>query len=125
MSDNIRIDKWLWAVRIFKNRSLANEAASSGRVKINEQPAKPGKTVSEGDLVEVRKNGIKYQYKVLQVLQKRVGAPLAQEAVEDLTPQEELDKLKGRSASGLHAPQYEGKGRPTKKDRRDLDDLFG
>jgi ribosome-associated heat shock protein Hsp15 len=120
-----RIDKWLWAVRIYKNRSLAKDACDSGKIKINDQPAKAAKSVNEGDVVEVRKSGVRYRYKVLQPIQKRVNAELAKQAAEDITPQAELDKLKGRLPSVFHAPSFEGKGRPTKKNRRDLDNLLG
>jgi ribosome-associated heat shock protein Hsp15 len=117
---DVRIDKWLWAVRVFKTRSLATDACRSGRVKINGYPNKPSHDVKIGETIVVQKDELTRTYKVLGILQQRVGAPIAKEFVEDLTPAAELNK---KREPNFVAPMYrpKGAGRPTKKDRRALD----
>jgi ribosome-associated heat shock protein Hsp15 len=117
-----RLDKWLWSIRMFKSRSLATAACQRGRVKINKRSTKPSSTVMEGDIVEVEKNRINYTYKVLQVIEQRVGYKVAVECYEDLTPQEEKDKFKEQFVI-RHKGEFreQGVGRPTKRDRRDID----
>ena len=123
-SEKIRIDKWLWSVRIYKTRTLAAEEIKSGKVKISDINAKPAAMVQVGDLVTVKKSGFVMTYKVIELLEKRVSAPLAAVAYEDLTPQDELDKYKnwfsGKTGVEIHE---RGTGRPTKKDRREIDDF--
>lgn len=119
----MRLDKYIWAIRCFKTRSEATEACAGNKVRLNGSPAKPSKDVKVGDLIEVRKGIIQYTYKVLQLSENRMGAALVPQYAENLTPQEEIEKL--------HAPhetffvrRERGTGRPTKKERRDLDALW-
>lgn len=119
----VRIDKWLWSVRIFKSRTLATNACKSGRVKVEQAPIKASGSVEVGQTVQVRKNGFDLEFRVLKLIEKRVGATLAVECYEDLTPPEELNKFRnwfvGKGQSEVRA---KGTGRPTKKDRRELSD---
>jgi len=117
-----RIDKWLWAVRLYKTRSLATDACRNGRITINGAPAKPSKSVREGDTVTVRKPPVTYTFRVLQAIENRVGAKLVPEMLENLTPKEQYDILDTVRISGF-VNRARGTGRPTKKDRRDLDDF--
>jgi len=122
--DKVRIDKWLWSVRIFKSRTLATDACKSGKVKIKGANVKPSYLVEREELVEVRKNGFDLQFKVIDLIQKRVSAPLAQLCYEDLTPAEELNKYQDWFVGKASAEQREkGAGRPTKKERRTIDDF--
>ena len=121
----VRIDKWLWAVRFYKTRSIASKACNAGKVKIDGKSVKPSKTIEVGDLIQYGKNGLKYQAKVLQLIEKRVGASEAVKCYEDLTPQSELEKLKEKPIRSVFYPRYEGKGRPTKKERRQWDKHSG
>ena len=120
MADSVRIDKWLWAVRIFKTRSIAAEELKKHRVLINGQPVKPSRMVVVGEELDVRKPPIIRTYKVLGLLEKRVGAKLVSEYVVDITPQEELNKIEllHMNVAGI---RERGAGRPTKKERRDLE----
>lgn len=122
--DKVRIDKWLWSVRIFKSRTLATDACKSGKVKIKGTSVKPSYLLERDQLVEVRKNGFELQFKVIDLIQKRVSAPIAQECYEDLTPAEELNKYQdwfvGKAAAEKRA---KGAGRPTKKERRTIDEF--
>ncbi|WP_339738571.1 RNA-binding S4 domain-containing protein [uncultured Sunxiuqinia sp.] len=123
MSDPIRVDKWLWAVRVFKTRSMATEAVKKGRVYIADMAVKPSRVVKIGDVVKVRKTPVTYSYKVLELADKRMGAKLVSDYMEDVTPKEELEILEVQKHSGWFQRER-GTGRPTKKDRRDLDDFF-
>lgn len=116
----IRVDKWLWAVRVFKTRSIATDACKKNRVTINGQPAKPARTVKVGDTVSVRKPPIEYSFRVLALLNNRVGAKLVPEYMENVTPREQYEILELQRISGF-VDRAKGLGRPTKKDRRDLD----
>jgi ribosome-associated heat shock protein Hsp15 len=120
--ESVRLDKWLWAVRLFKTRSLATEACKGGKVKMQGVNAKPSREVKVGDEVEVIQSGIRKKVRVKQVAKNRVGAKLVPDLMEDLTPQEELEKL-----DMMRQLNYEkrsrGTGRPTKKDRRMIDRL--
>ena len=112
-----RIDKWLWAVRIYKTRSRSTEACVGGKVKIDGSKVKASHIVRAGDSIQVRKGVIKYEYKVLNIGEKRMGAKMVPDFMEDLTPDEELEKLK--TAKILSTKKQDiGKGRPTKKERR-------
>ena len=122
MSDQTRIDKWLWAVRIFKSRNLASEFCKSGKVLINEQAVKPSRSVNIGDIIQVRKPPVTYSYKVLGIIGKRVSAKIAVEHVENITPTEEIDRLKNIQKSAF-IKRDRGAGLPTKKERRDIDKL--
>lgn len=120
----VRLDKWLWAVRIFKSRTMATDACKSGKVKANGHSIKPSYLVSVGEVIEVKKNGFNFLFKVNQLLEKRVSAVLAAPCYDDLTPIEELNKYKdwfvGKSGIEIRT---KGDGRPTKKDRREIDDF--
>ena len=118
----VRIDKWLWSVRIFKSRTMATDACKSGKVKVNEATVKPSFSVEKEMVVQVKKNGFDLIYKVVDLLEKRVGAPIAQKCYQDLTPQEELDKYKNWFVGKAQPEQRKkGAGRPTKKERRAID----
>lgn len=126
MPDKVRIDKWLWAVRIYKSRTLATEACKDGHVRSGGIAVKPSHMVGPGELLEVKKGGFDFKYKVLNLLEKRVGAPIAVTCYEDLTPAEELNKYKdwfvGKSTGEF---RDRGLGRPTKKERRVIDEFKG
>lgn len=117
-----RLDKWLWAVRIFKTRSIAADACKKGRVSINNALAKPARVVKEGDIISVRKPPITYSFKVLQTIDKRVGAKLVPEMMANITPQSEYEVLEMSRISGF-IDRSKGLGRPTKKDRRKLEEF--
>lgn len=122
MAEKVRIDKWLWAVRIYKSRTLATDACKEGKIKAGETVVKPSHLVGVGDLLSVKKNGFNLEFKVLSAIEKRVGAPLAVTCYEDLTSQEERDKYKdwfvGKSTGEW---RDRGAGRPTKKERREIE----
>jgi ribosome-associated heat shock protein Hsp15 len=117
-----RIDKWLWAVRIFKTRTLATESCKAGRVKINGKSVKPSYMLQEGEIIIITKNHVQRHLKVLGILEKRVSASIAQECYEDLTPKEEQNKIEGLLWKSFEK-RDSGVGRPTKKDRRIIDRL--
>lgn len=122
--DNCRIDKWLWATRVYKTRSQATAACKAGKVKIKDVKAKPARVVNPGEVVTVRKDGILRTVKVIRALEKRVGAKLVPDHLEDLTPNEEYEAARERRrGQGFRQPQ--GVGRPTKRRRRMLDKFFG
>lgn len=118
-----RIDKWLWAVRIFKTRTIASEACKKGRITINGVSAKPSKSVREGDTVQVRKPPVTYSFRVLQAIENRVGAKLVPEMMENITPQDQYELLEMNRIGGF-IQRASGLGRPTKKDRRDIVDFL-
>lgn len=124
MSGKVRIDKWLWSVRLFKSRSMATDACKSGKVKLSGKTAKSSSLVSQGDIVEVKKNGFNLTFRAVQLIEKRVSATLAAPCIEDLTPPEELSKYKDWF-TGKAAPEFRerGDGRPTKKERREIDEF--
>lgn len=122
MEEPVRIDKWLWAVRLFKTRSLATEECKKGRVTIDGVQVKPSRVPKPGDIIKVRKNPVTYSYRVIGLVGKRIGAKLVHEYVEDITPPEELKILEMKQQMGSFG-RDRGAGRPTKKDRRDLDRL--
>lgn len=119
-----RIDKWLWTVRIFKSRTLATDACKTGKIKINGIEVKPSASVSRLDKVEVRKNGFNFQFEVKELLKNRVPASIAQDCIQNNTPIAELEKYNdwftGKKSSVLRA---KGMGRPTKKERRSIEDF--
>ena len=117
----VRIDKYLWAVRIYKTRALASEACKKGRVQMDEMPVKPSRVVKSDDVIKVRKMPVIYSYRVKEPIEKRVGAKIVHNHVEDITPQEELVKLEMQD--DFYTKRDRGTGRPTKKERRLLDDL--
>jgi len=114
-----RIDKYLWAVRLFKSRSTASEACRKGRVTIGGNPVKPSHGVTTGDTIVIRKPPVTYTYLVKGLIENRVGAKLVAEYITDLTPEEEKNRLKPESGS-FFGYRPRGSGRPTKRERRDL-----
>jgi ribosome-associated heat shock protein Hsp15 len=122
MTDNkaIRIDKFLWAVRIFKTRSIASEECKKGRIIINDIQVKPSRIVARGEIIIVKKLPVIYTYRILDPIENRVSAKIAGNYIEDLTPEEEKAKLTLKQ-SGVIVQREKGSGRPTKKERRDLD----
>ena len=120
--EKIRIDKWLWSVRIFKSRTIATDACKSGKIKIGEKKVKPSYLLARDEIVSVHKNGFNLQFKVIDLLGKRVSAVLAQVCYEDLTPAEELSKYKDwYVGKAVNERRERGAGRPTKKERREID----
>lgn len=116
----VRVDRWLCAVRLFKTRSAAGTACSTGRVKINGEPAKPAQKVSIGDRVDVKRREFTANYVVQRLIEKRVGAPVAVECYDDLTPER---PKKAVPDVPFYAVRERGAGRPTKRERRELDRL--
>ena len=122
--DSIRVDKWLWAVRIYKTRSQAAEACKGGKVKMDGVNVKPSREVKVNDIINVQQAGIVKSLKVLKVHKNRVGAKLVPELMEDLTPSEEYEKLEMLRL--LNSEKRDrGAGRPTKKDRRIISKIKG
>ena len=117
-----RLDKWLWAARIYKTRTLASDACKNGRISINGALAKPSRTVKTGDVVAVKKAPITYTFRVIQPIEKRVGAKLLPEVLENITSAEQYELLEMSRISGF-VDRARGTGRPTKKDRRALDEF--
>ncbi|MDE7377051.1 MAG: RNA-binding S4 domain-containing protein [Muribaculaceae bacterium] len=123
MASEERVDKWLWAMRIFKTRTVATEACKKGRVSVGEgsqSPTKPSRTVKPGDIVNVRKPPVTYTFKVLALSENRLGAKLVPEYMENLTPQSQYDLLDVVRISGF-VDRRKGLGRPTKREGRDLE----
>ena len=120
----MRIDKFLWCIRKFKTRSLATDMVRKERVLINDEIAKPSRTVKTGDELTVKKEGISYSFKILDIPKSRMGAKLVDQYIRDTTPAAELEKAEVIS---MMKPfnRKKGTGRPTKKDRRDIDRLKG
>ncbi len=118
-----RVDKWIWSVRIFKSRTLATNACKANRVKINSKLVKASTSVEVNDVVSIQKNGFNFEFKVLKLINKRVGAPLAVECYENVTPEEELNKYNSWFVGkGRAEIRDKGAGRPTKKERREIVD---
>jgi ribosome-associated heat shock protein Hsp15 len=114
-----RLDKFLWAVRLSKTRSQATELISKGKVLLNESAIKPSREVKVGEIITILKHSARFQFKVLQLLERRVGAPLVKDYLLDITAPEEIEKLKTYQEAQRNYRQTDGK--PTKKDRRELD----
>lgn len=121
--EEVRIDKYLWAIRAFKTRSEAADACKGGKVKIADVPAKPSRPVKEGEIISVRKGAVTYTYRVVKPTENRVGAALVPNFAENLTPEEELQKLKA-PVETFFVTRDRGAGRPTKKDRREIEQLW-
>ena len=119
-----RIDKWLWAARIFKTRSIAADAIKNGRVTIAGMNVKPSRMVKVGEVVSVRKPPVTYSFKILKTIEQRVGAKLLPEIYENVTTPDQYELLEMNRISGF-VNRQRGTGRPTKKDRRALDDFIG
>ncbi|MBP5714026.1 MAG: RNA-binding S4 domain-containing protein [Prevotella sp.] len=123
MEEVTRVDKWLWAARIFKTRSIAADACKNGRVTIGGVNVKPSHTVKAGETVDVRKPPITYSFRILKTIEQRVGAKLLPEIYENVTAPEQYELLEMNRISGF-VDRARGTGRPTKKDRRALDDFL-
>jgi ribosome-associated heat shock protein Hsp15 len=121
-NENIRVDKFLWAVRIFKTRSLASEACQKGRVIINNVQVKPSRTITANETIIVKKLPVIYSYIILEPIDNRVGAKLVPEYLKDITPEEEKAKLINKELT-FYGYRDKGSGRPTKKERRNIDKL--
>lgn len=117
-----RIDKWLWAARIYKTRTIAAEACKKGRVFLNNAQVKPSRMIKEGDVIQVKKPPITYSFKVLQAIERRVGAKLVPEVMENVTTPDQYELLEMSKISGF-VDRARGMGRPTKRDRRELEDF--
>ena len=121
--EELRIDKYLWSIRVFKTRTEATDACKGGKIRVNGADTKPSKTVKVGDTIVARKGAVTYTYKILQLVDKRQGAKLVPNYAENLTPQEELDKLRA-PVETFFLKRDRGAGRPTKKDRRQMESLW-
>ena len=121
--ESVRLDKYLWAIRVYKTRTDATDACKGGKVRLNGLDVKPSKEVKIGDVLTIRKGVATYTYKVLGLVDKRQGAKLVSEFAENQTPQEELDKLRA-PVETFFLKRDRGAGRPTKKERRQMDALW-
>lgn len=121
--EEVRIDKYLWSIRVYKTRTDATDACKGGKVRVNGADTKPSKSVKVGDTITARKGAVVYTYRVLELIDKRQGAKLVPRYAENLTPQEELDKLRA-PVETFFLKRDRGAGRPTKKDRRQMEDLW-
>ena len=117
---NIRIDKFLWSVRIYKTRSIASEECRKGRIIINDIQVKPSRIVVKNEIITVKKPPVIYSYRVIEPIENRVSAKLVEQFIEDLTPEAEKAKLNIRDSVGI-IHRDKGTGRPTKKERRQID----
>jgi ribosome-associated heat shock protein Hsp15 len=121
--EEIRIDKYLWAIRVFKTRTDATDACKGGKVKVGTVNAKPSRAVAPGEIITVRKGVATFTYRVIQLVDHRLGAKLVPDYAENLTPEEELNKLKA-PVETFFVTRDRGTGRPTKKDRRALEQIW-
>ena len=117
-----RVDKWLWAMRVFKTRTVATDACKKGRVTIGGATAKPSRTIKEGDIIDVRKPPITYTFRVLTLTQNRLGAKLVPDYLENLTPPSQHELLEMTRISGF-VDRRKGLGRPTKREGRKLSEF--
>lgn len=124
MADEARIDKWLWAARIFKTRSIAADACKNGRVTVGGTNVKPSRVVKVGETVSVRKPPVTYSFRVLKAIEQRVGAKLIPGIYENVTTPDQYELLEMNRISGF-VDRARGTGRPTKKERRSLDAFIG
>ncbi len=120
MASEARVDKWLWAARIYKTRSLAADACKNGRITVNGTNVKPSHMVKVGETVSVRKSPVTYSFRILQTIEQRVGAKLLPQVYENVTPPDQYELLEMARISGF-VDRARGTGRPTKKERRSLD----
>lgn len=123
MEQEVRIDKYLWSIRVYKTRTEAADACRSGKVQVNGIEVKASRDIKAGDVITVRKGSVHFQYRVLVPVGNRQGAKLVPEFAENIPPQEELDKLNAPFET-VYVRRDRGTGRPTKKERRDLDRLM-
>lgn len=120
--EEVRIDKWLWSVRLFKTRTLAIEACKKGRITINNTTVKPARMIKRNEVIQIRKSPIVYSFQVVDLIERRIGAKLVPNYMKDVTPQSEYEILEMTKVSGF-VDRARGTGRPTKKDRRDLEEF--
>ncbi len=124
MSEKVRLDKWLWSVRLFKSRTMASDAIKASKVALNSKNAKASTIVSANDKIELKRNGFTFSYVVNTVIKSRVSAVLAAPCYTNTTPEEEMNKYKnwfvGKGGAEI---RERGTGRPTKRERRDIDDF--
>ena len=120
MASEARVDKWLWAARIYKTRSIAADACKNGRITVNGANVKPSHMVKAGETVSVRKSPVTYSFRILQAIEQRVGAKLLPQVYENVTPPDQYELLEMARISGF-VDRARGTGRPTKKERRSLD----
>lgn len=118
--EEVRIDKWLWSVRLFKTRTLAIEACKKGRVMIKGVPIKPSRMIKRDETIQIRKSPIIYSFQIIDLIERRVGAKLVPNYMKDVTPESEYQILEMSKVSGF-VDRARGMGRPTKKERRELD----
>lgn len=123
MGETVRIDKYLWAIRVFKTRTEAADACNGGKVKVAGVNCKPSKPVKIGEVIDIRKGSVQFSYRVIGPLDHRVGAAIVPEYAENLTPDAEIQKMHS-PAETIFVSRDRGSGRPTKKDRRTLDALY-
>jgi ribosome-associated heat shock protein Hsp15 len=122
--DEARIDKWLWSSRIFKTRTIAADACKNGRILVNNVLVKPSRMIKVGDTISVRKPPVTYTFRVLKTIEQRVGAKLLPEIYENITTADQYELLEMNRISGF-VDRQRGTGRPTKKDRRQMDAFVG
>ena len=122
--NEVRIDKWMWATRIFKTRTMATDACKKNRISVGGVPVKPSRMIKADDVIAVRKPPVTYSFRALDVTEKRIGAKLVPQYYENITRPEEYELLELNKISGF-VDRAKGMGRPTKKERRDLDDFIG
>lgn len=122
--EKVRIDRWLWATRVFRTRGQAAEACKGGKVEIDGENVKPSRGVRVGERIEVNKDGVLREFRVVGLLLKRVGAKVVEAYIEDLTPPERLEARRETLAQAV-LRRGAGAGRPTKRERRDMERLFG
>ena len=119
MKTEVRVDKWLWAMRVFKTRSMATDAVKKGRVSIGGTIVKPSRLIKAGDIIDVKKPPVTYSFRVKDVIENRLGAKLVPEYLENVTPQSQYDLLEMTKISGF-IDRRKGLGRPTKRDSREM-----
>ncbi|TDL99388.1 MAG: RNA-binding protein [Flavobacteriaceae bacterium] len=119
----MRVDKYLWAIRFFKTRTLASDACKKNKILVDDKPVKASKEILPSQIIQINKNQIKFKVKVIEIPKSRVGAKLVSLYALDLTPKEELDKL-NQKLDVLSVFREKGTGRPTKRERRDLEDYL-
>ena len=119
----LRLDKYVWCVRLAKTRSQASESISKGKIKVNDSVVKPSREPKVGDILQFSKNTAQYSFKIIQLLDKRIGAKLVEEYIIDITPIEEIEKYKLYNLT-QSVYRENGSGKPTKKDRRDINDFY-
>lgn len=118
--EEVRIDKWLWSVRLFKTRTMAIDACKKGRIMINNMPIKPSRMIKRDEVIQIKKSPIIYSFQVIDLIERRVGAKLVPNYMKDVTPPSEYQILEMSKISGF-VDRAKGTGRPTKKDRRNLE----